>query len=63
MSKRTIGMGLIVLGVLLLIGSLGADVLGLGGAPGIGWKQLVGAGVGLIVAIAGVWSLRGDQAK
>lgn len=56
-------MGLIVLGVLLLIGSLGADVLGLGGAPGIGWKQLVGAGVGLIVAIAGVWSLRGDQAK
>jgi hypothetical protein len=63
MSKRTIGMGLIVLGVLVLIGSLGADVVGLGGAPGIGWKQWVGAGIGLIVAIAGAWSLRGDQAK
>lgn len=63
MSKRTIAIGLIVVGVLVLIGSLGADVLGLGGAPGIGWKQLVGVVVGLIVAIAGGWSLRGDQAK
>jgi len=63
MSKRTIGIGLVVLGVLVLIGSLGADVLGLGGAPGIGWKQLIGAGIGLIVAIAGAWSLRGGQAK
>jgi hypothetical protein len=63
MSKRTIGIGLVVIGVLVLIGSLGADVLGLGGAPGIGWKQLIGAVIGLIVAIAGGWSLRGDQTK
>jgi hypothetical protein len=56
-------MGLIVLGVILLIGSLGADALGLGGAPGIGFKQIGGALLGVIVAGAGVWYLRGDTSK
>jgi hypothetical protein len=63
MSKRTIGMGLIALGVIVLIASLAADSLGIGGAPGMGWKQLTGAGVGLIVAIVGGWSLRGEKSK
>ena len=45
----------IVLGVVVLIISLAADSLGIGGAPGIGWKQLTGAGVGLIVMIYGIW--------
>jgi hypothetical protein len=56
-------MGLIVLGVILLIGSLGADAFGLGGAPGIGWKQIAGAVIGVIVAGAGGWYLRGDTSK
>ncbi len=34
MSKRTIGMGLIALGVIVLIVSLAADSLGLGGVRG-----------------------------
>ena len=63
MSKRTIGMGLIALGVIVLIASLAADSLGLGGVPGIGWKQLTGAAVGVIVAIAGGWSLRSEKSQ
>ena len=55
MSKRTMGYMVIVLGVVVLIISLAADSLGIGGAPGIGWKQLTGAGVGLIVMIYGIW--------
>jgi len=46
---------LIVLGAVVLVISLTADSLGIGGAPGIGWKQLTGAGVGLIVMIYGIW--------
>jgi hypothetical protein len=63
MSKRTIGMALIVLGVILLIVSLAADSLGIGGAPGIGWKQLSGAGLGVIVAIVGVWLIQGEKSR
>ena len=63
MSKRTIGIGLIVLGVILLIVSLAADSLGIGGAPGIGMKQLAGAVVGLVIAIVGGWLMMGDKSK
>ena len=63
MSKRTIGIGLIVIGVILLIVSLAADYLGIGGAPGIGTKQLLGAGVGLVIAIVGGWLMMGDKSK
>lgn len=38
--------------------SLGADVLGLGGFPGFGWKQIVGSFVGVVVAVAGALGLR-----
>ena len=63
MSKKTIGIGLIVIGVILLIVSLAADSLGIGGVPGIGIKQLAGAGVGLIIAIVGGWLMMGDKSK
>ena len=61
MSKRTMAMILIVLGGILLIVSLAADSLGIGGAPGIGWKQLSGAGLGVILAIVGIWLLRREK--
>jgi hypothetical protein len=41
-------------GYLLLLVSLLADPIGIGGAPGIGWHQLVGAIVGSLSA-AGGW--------
>jgi hypothetical protein len=47
---------LIIIGILALAGSLSADLLGLGVASeAIGWKQLLGAGVGLVVALVGVF--------
>ena len=61
MSKKTIGIGLIVVGVIVLIVSLAADSLGIGGAPGIGFKQIGGAVVGVIVAIVGGWMSMGDK--
>jgi hypothetical protein len=61
MSKRTMGIGLIVVGVIVLIVSLAADSLGIGGAPGIGFKQIGGAVVGVIVAIVGGWLSMGEK--
>jgi hypothetical protein len=55
MSKGTMGYLVIVLGVVVLVVSLSADALGIGGAPGLGWKQLTSAAVGLIVMICGFW--------
>ena len=55
MSNRTMAYLIIVLGAVVLIISLAADSLGIGGPPGIGWKQLTGAAVGFIVMICGVW--------
>ncbi len=55
MSKKTIGIVLIVLGVILALFFLAADALGIGGSPGIGWKQLLGAAIGIIIVIVGIW--------
>jgi len=65
MSTKTIGIALIVMGALVLVISLLADYIGLGSGPvGIGWRQLTGAGVGLVVAIVGVvLTLRKKKSK
>jgi len=55
MSKKTIGAVLIILGVVVLVVSLAADTLGIGNVAGIGWKQILGAVVGAVVALGGVW--------
>ena len=55
MSTKTIGIAFVVIGILVLEISLLADYIGLGSGPvEIGWKQLIGAGVGLVVAVVGV---------
>lgn len=58
MSSRTLGITLLVGGVLLALIALGADALGLGGYPGTGWKQILGAVVGAGIAVAGFRNLR-----
>ena len=63
MSKRTIGLLLNVLGVGVLILSLAADALGIGIATGIGWKQWLGAVVGVVIAASGFWFARSKSAK
>ena len=52
-NKKSIGIALLVVGVVLLIGSLAADAVGIGGAIGFGYKQIIGAVAGVIVAVVG----------
>lgn len=52
--RKALPMILLVLGVLLVFVSLGADRLGIGGFPGLGWKQISGAVVGVILAAGGM---------
>ena len=58
-NKKTIGTVLLVAGVILLIVSLGADVIGLGGGARFGSQQILGAVAGIILLVAGfVYSRR-----
>jgi hypothetical protein len=61
MSKRQRSVVILVVGVLLFLISAGADTLGLGGAPGFGWKQLTGFTVGVVLAAIGVTGLRAPR--
>ena len=53
MNNRTISVALIVIGVVLLIGSLAADVIGIGGHAGFGRNQIIGIVVGILAAGVG----------
>lgn len=59
MSKRSLGIATLVLGVLVFLVSLTADNLGLGSSPALGWKQITGAVVGVALAAYGMVQLRG----
>jgi hypothetical protein len=52
-NKKTIGLSLIIAGVVLLIGSLAVDMIGIGNHPGFGLYQIVGIVVGVLAAGAG----------
>jgi hypothetical protein len=58
MSKSMIGFVLIALGVVVIVVLLAADVIGIGGNLGFGWKQQLGTAIGVIVALVGVWLAR-----
>jgi hypothetical protein len=58
MSTKATGVGLLVIGVVLLLISATADSLGVGGAPGIGWKQAAGVVLGVAFVVLGVVRLR-----
>lgn len=60
MSRKGVGIGLVVVGVGLAVLAGAADLIGVGGAAGFGWKQIVGVVVGLAVAVAGVARLRSN---
>ena len=54
MSRRAMGILALVVGLALLAASLLADRIGLGGMPGVfGWKQILGAGIGLVLVVGG----------
>ncbi len=50
----TVGIVLLVAGVVILVLSLVADPIGIGGAPGFGRDQIAGAIVGAIVTVVGL---------
>lgn len=53
MSSKSIGFIVIAAGLILLVLSASADFIGIGGAPGFGWKQIAGSVGGLLIAIVG----------
>ena len=56
MSEKTNSMGLIVGGLILILLSLSADLIRLGGdMNAFGWKQITGTGVGLLLLLIGLW--------
>jgi len=57
MSKKSIGLVLIALGVVIVVVSMAADAIGIGNQVelGIGWKQQLGTAFGVVVALVGVW--------
>ena len=57
MSKKVLRIIIIVLSSLLIIISLTADFIGIGSYPGIHYAQIIGASVGLVALIIGLWLL------
>jgi hypothetical protein len=54
MNKKTIGTVLLIAGVILLLASLTADMIGIGeAASAFGYKQIIGTVVGAVAAVAG----------
>ena len=49
MQKKALGLVLTVVGIIVLLLSLFADLIGIGGYPGIGTKQVVGIIVGVVI--------------
>lgn len=60
MSKRTLGVSFLVVGVLGFLLSLTADRLGIGTSAGLGWLQILGAVAGIVLAAWGTTRLRGS---
>jgi len=60
LSIRIISAAMLIIGALLTLGSIFADQLNLtGGGVGLGWKQLIGAIVGLVLALlGGAWLIQ-----
>jgi hypothetical protein len=53
-GNKTLAVGLIVVGVVVLLGSAMADIVGLGTEPLVfGYLQLAGSAVGAVLAIVG----------
>ncbi len=52
--KKTLGLVLLVVGIAVLVLSLAADPIGIGGNPIFGRNQIIGSIVGAVAAVVGV---------
>jgi len=55
---RALAISLLVAGVLLFLFSLTADATGIGEGTWVGWKQITGAVIGVVIAAIGMIRLR-----
>ena len=55
---RALAVSLLVAGMLLFLISLTADATGIGEGTGVGWKQITGAVIGVVIAAIGMIRLR-----
>ena len=55
---RALAVSLLVAGVLFFLFSLTADTIGIGEGTGVGWKQITGAVIGVVIAAIGIVRLR-----
>jgi hypothetical protein len=53
MQKKTWGFIITVVGIIILLLSLFGDLIGIGGYPGLGYKQMIGMIIGVIIIIIG----------
>jgi hypothetical protein len=53
-GKKTVSIVLLVAGVVILVLSLAADLVGIGGNPVFGRNQIIGVIVGAIVTVVGL---------
>ncbi|MFQ5896898.1 MAG: hypothetical protein ACE5JN_01440 [Candidatus Methylomirabilia bacterium] len=53
MAKHKLGWVALAVGLILALLSALADPLGLGGSPGVGWKQSLGVIVGIVLIVVG----------
>ena len=53
MGRKGLSLILVVIGIIILLVSLLADMIGIGGYPGMGYKQIIGAIVGGVISIIG----------
>jgi cell shape-determining protein MreC len=56
--NKTLGIFLFLAGVIILALSLLADSIGVGGAAGFGFRQIIGTAAGAVAAIVGLVIIR-----
>lgn len=57
-QKKGLGSLLIGVGIVLLLVSVFADPLGIGGYPGFGTKQIIGTILGIVIGVIGLFLYR-----
>ncbi len=53
MERKTLSFMVMGFGIIIFLVSLFADLIGIGGFPGLGYKQIIGIVIGAIIGIIG----------
>jgi len=61
MHGKSFAVIVVVAGILLVLASLAADAIGLGGWPGFGFRQILGTIIGLVLIGVGISRCRKSE--